>query len=330
MTVDTTSDNALRGVGLGLVCFAVFSIHDAIIKSISEIPVFQVAFFAILFSFVPFTLFLAFDSTERTMRPKLPGLIALRCLFNVIGLVTVFYAFGRLPLSEVYSLLFAAPILITLLAIPILGERIRAIRWFAIILGLVGVLIVLRPGSESFTLDHLAAVTAAACVACNSIVTRKIGSREHSLTLIMYPMLTSVTVTGIATAFVYVPMAGDVLLKLCLIGVLSVIGQTLLIQAYRSSEAQFVAPMQYSQMLWALVFGALIFNESPDRTVLMRSAVIVCSGLLFVWRELVASVKQPVLRNRNVRIAGGPQTQSVETDRKTTNPDTSLKAADEH
>jgi S-adenosylmethionine uptake transporter len=146
----------------------------------------------------------------------------------------------------------------------------------------------------------------------------------------MYPMLTSVTVTGIATAFVYVPMAGDVLLKLCLIGVLSVIGQTLLIQAYRSSEAQFVAPMQYSQMLWALVFGALIFNESPDRTVLMGSAVIVCSGLLFVWRELVASVKQPVLRNRNVRIAGGPQTQSVETDRKTTNPDTSLKAADEH
>ena len=278
MTVDTTSDNALRGVGLGLVCFAVFSIHDAIIKSISEIPVFQVAFFAILFSFVPFTLFLAFDSTERTMRPKLPGLIALRCLFNVIGLVTVFYAFGRLPLSEVYSLLFATPILITLLAIPILGERIRAIRWFAIILGLVGVLIVLRPGSESFTLDHLAAVTAAACVACNSIVTRKIGSREHSLTLIMYPMLTSVTVTGIATAFVYVPMAGDVLLKLCLIGVLSVIGQTLLIQAYRSSEAQFVAPMQYSQMLWALVFGALIFNESPDRTVLLGSAVIVCSG----------------------------------------------------
>lgn len=325
MTVDTTTNNALKGVGLGLLGFAVFSLHDAVIKSIIGIPVFQVAFFAILFSFVPFTLFLAFDSTERTMRPRLPGLIALRCLFNVVGLLSVFYAFGKLPLSEVYSLLFAAPILITLLAIPILGERIRAIRWFAIILGLVGVLVVLRPGSDSLTLDHLAAITAAACVACNSIVTRKIGSREHSLTLIMYPMLTSVVLTGIATAFVYVPMAGEVLLKLCSIGVLGVIGQTLMIQAYRSSEAQFVAPMQYSQMLWALIYGALIFNESVDRTVLLGSAVIVCSGLLFVWRELVASVKQPVLRNRNVRIAGGPQTQSVESDRIQKNPAVSAK-----
>ena len=329
MTLDTSTNNALKGVGLGLVGFAVFSLHDAIIKSIIGVPVFQVAFFAILFSFVPFTLFLAFDSTERTMRPRLPGLIALRCLFNVVGLLSVFYAFGKLPLSEVYSLLFSAPILITLLAIPILGERIRAIRWFAIVLGLIGVLIVLRPGSDSFTLDHLAAVTAAACVACNSIVTRKIGSREHSLTLIMYPMLTSVAITGLATAFVYVPMAGEVLLKLCFIGVLSVIGQTLMIQAYRSSEAQFVAPMQYSQMLWALIYGALIFNEAPDRTVLLGSAVIVCSGLLFVWRELVASVKQPVLRNRNVRIAGGPQTQSVESDRTTRIPLSQGRAADE-
>lgn len=314
MTTDTTTNNALKGVGLGLLGFAIFSLHDAVIKSIAGIPVFQVAFFAILFSFVPFTLFLAFQSTARTLRPRLPGLIALRCLFNVVGLLSVFYAFGKLPLSEVYSLLFAAPILITLLAIPILGERIRAIRWFAIFLGLVGVLIVLRPGSDSLTLDHLAAVTAAACVACNSIVTRKIGSREYSLTLLMYPMLTSVVVTGMVTIFVYVPMTGDELLKLCAIGVLSVIGQTLMIYAYRSSEAQFVAPMQYSQMLWALIYGALIFNESVDRTVLLGSAVIVCSGLLFIWRELVASVKQPVLRNRNVRLAAGPQTQSVESE----------------
>jgi len=314
MTGDAKANNVLKGVGLGLLGFAIFSLHDAIIKSVQGIPVFQVAFFAVLFSFVPFTLFLAFDGTERSMRPKLPGLVALRCLFTVCGLLAVFYAFGKLPLSEVYSLIFAAPILITLLAIPILGERIRLIRWFAIILGLLGVLVVLRPGSGSLTLDHLAGLAAAACVACNSIVTRKIGSREHSVTLIIYPMLASVVVTGLATSFVYVPMPGDVLLKLCAVGVLSVIGQTLMIQAYRTSEAQFVAPMQYSQMLWGLLYGAFLFDESADRTVLLGSLIIVCSGLLFIWRELVASVKQPVLRTRNVRIAGGPQTQSVETD----------------
>ncbi len=307
-------NNTLRGVGFALVGFSVFSLHDALIKSIDSIPVFQVAFFAVLFSFVPFTLYLAFDGTERTLRPQLPGLVALRCLFTVCGLLCVFYAFGKLPLAQVYSLLFAAPILITLLAIPILGERIRLIRWFAIILGMIGVLVVLRPGSASLSLDHLAALGAATCVACTSVVTRKIGSREHSVTLIIYPMLTNVAVTGIATLFVYVPMPGDVILRLCGIGLLSVIGQTLMIQAYRTSEAQFVAPMQYSQMLWALLYGALVFHETVDRTVLLGSAVIVCSGLLFIWRELVASVKQPVLRTRNMRMAGGPQAQSVEAD----------------
>ena len=127
-------------------------------------------------------------------------------------------------------------------------------------------------------------------------------------------MLTNVVVTGIATIFVYVPVPGDVLLRLCGIGVLSVIGQSLMIQAYRASEAQFVAPMQYSQMLWALIYGSIIFHETVDRTVLLGSAVIVCSGLLFIWRELVASVKQPVLRTRNVRMSGGPATRPREAD----------------
>lgn len=312
---DNTGNNVLRGVGLALLGFSVFSLHDALIKSVSGIPVFQVAFFVVLFSFVPFTLFLAVDGTRRSLRPRLPGLVALRCLFSVIGMLCVFHAFGNLPLAEVYSLLFAAPILITLLAIPILGERIHLIRWFAILLGMAGVLIVLRPGDTSLSIHHLAGLGAAACVACTSVVTRLIGSREHSVTLVIYPMLTNVTVTGIATIFVYVPIPGELLLRLCGVGLLSVIGQTLAIQAYRSTEAQFVAPMQYSQMLWALLYGALIFNETVDTTVLLGSAVIVCSGLLFIWRELVASVQKPVLSTRNLRLGAGPQARSKEADR---------------
>ncbi|MFK8080549.1 MAG: DMT family transporter [Granulosicoccus sp.] len=312
--VDSTSSNAMRGVGLSLIAFATFSLHDALIKSIEGVPVFQVVFFVVLFSFVPFTFFLAFDSTERSLRPRLPMLVALRCVFSVVGLLCVFYAFGNLPMAEVYSLLFAAPILITLLAIPILGERVRLFRWFAILFGMLGVLIVLRPGTTTLSISHLAALGAASCTACASVVTRKIGSREHSVTLILYPMLANIVVTGAVTAFIYVPLSGDVMLRLCGIGVLSVIGQSLMIQAYRASEAQFVAPMQYSQMLWALLYGALLFHETVDRTVLLGSAVIVCSGLLFIWRELVASVKQPVLRTRNLRMAGGPATRPMEAD----------------
>lgn len=314
MSSDTRSGSVVKGVGLALLAFAIFSIHDSLIKSITDIPVFQTVFFVVLFSFVPFSFVMAIDRRERSLRPRLPGLVALRCLFTVSSLLSAFYAFTVLPLAEVYSLLFAAPILITVLAIPILGERVKLIRWAAILMGLAGVLIVLRPGQSALSLGHMAALGAALSIACSAVVTRKIGSREHSVTLILYPMLTNVIVSGVLLCFVYQPMAGGTLLKLGCIGLLSVVGQSLMITAYRSCEAQFIAPMQYSQMLWALLFGMLVFNEAIDRTVILGASIIVLSGLLFIWRELVASVQQPLLHTRNLRMSGGPQAISAETD----------------
>jgi len=314
---NASSGSPLAGVGLALIGFAVFSLHDALIKSVQGIPTFQVAFFAVLFSFVPFSLYLAVARPERSFRPQVPALMALRCLFTTCGLLCGFYAFNHLPLAEVYSLLFSAPILITLLAIPLLGERVRAFRWFAILLGMAGVLIVLRPGAAPFELGHLAAIGAAFSLSINSVITRLIGGREHALTMILYPMLANVLLTGLLTAWVYVPMPGEQLARLAAIGALTVLGQTLLVIAYRKSEAQFIAPMQYSQMLWGLVYGVLVFEETVDATVLAGAGVIALSGLLFIWRELVASVGRPVLQMRNLRVTGGPQVRPVENARTT-------------
>lgn len=276
--------------------------------------VFQVAFFVVLFSFVPFSFFLAIDASERSLRPRLPGLVALRCLFSLGSLLCAFYAFRVLPLAQVYTLIFSAPIMITLLAIPVLGEKVRFIRWIAIILGMTGVLVALRPGQVPLSYGHLAALLAATFVACTSIVTRKIGAREHSVTLILYPMLVNIVFTGCCLIFVYQPMSGESLLTLAGVGLLSVIGQALMIHAYRISEAQFVAPMQYSQMIWAIVFGSLFFNESPDRFIIAGALIIIASGLLFLWRELMVSVTKPVLRTRNLRMSAGPQTAPSESD----------------
>ncbi len=304
----------LAGVGLALTGFAVFSLHDALVKSVGTVPTFQVAFFAVLFSFVPFSLYLALAKPERSFRPRLPGLVALRCLFNTTGLLCGFYAFAHLPLAQVYALLFSAPILITLLAIPLLGERVRAFRWFAIALGMTGVLVVLRPDATALSAGHLAAVGAAVSIALGSVVTRRIGGREHGVTLVLYPLLANVVVTGVGTAFVYEPLTFDAFWRLAAVGLLSVLGQSFVLEAYRRSEAQFVAPMQYSQMLWALFYGAFVFDESVDSTVLGGSAIIVLAGLLFVWRELAASTRRPVLSTRNLRVAGGPSAQPGESD----------------
>ena len=314
MRSDKPSSNIVRGVGLALGGFAVFSLHDALIKSLPDVPTFQIVFFVVLFSFVPFVAMLTLSNEPVSLRPNLPGLVALRCLFTVCSLLTAFYAFKTLPLTQVYSLLFSAPVLITLLSIPVLGERVKLIRWVAILLGLAGIIVVLRPGTMALTSGHLAALFAAFSIACTAVITRKIGAREHSITLMLYPMLVNILVSGMLLTLVYEPMSGVALLTVCAIGLLSVVGQILMINAYRTCEAQFVAPMQYSQMLWAIVFGVFLFGESIDRNVILGSLVIVISGLLFIWRELVASVTQPVLRTRNLRMSGGPQAISYESD----------------
>jgi len=314
MTKGLSTGSILRGIGFSLAGYAIFSLHDALIKSITGVPVFQIVFFVVLFSFVPFVFMLAFSGKAISLRPNHPGLVGLRSLFGVGSLLCAFYAFTTLPMTQVYSLLFSAPVLITLLSIPILGEKVKLIRWIAILLGLIGILIVLRPGVVELSLGHLAALVGAVCIACASVVTRKIGAREHTVTLLLYPMLTNVLVSGVLVSLVYVPMPGIALLKVCSIGLLSVVAQMLMIHAFRSCEAQYIAPMQYSQMLWAVLYGALVFNESIDRYVVAGSAIIVLAGLMFIWRELVTSVTQPVLRTRNLRATGGPQAAPVESD----------------
>lgn len=300
---------------IALLGFATFSGHDALIKTLDDYSVFQIGFFAVLFSFVPFTLFIAVRGQEISLKPQLPGLVALRCVSIFGSMVCAYYAFRNLPLAEVYALIFAAPLLITILAIPILGESVKAYRWFAVLIGFLGVIIVLNPQGQELTSGHVAGMLAALCSATTAVITRKIGSRENSLTLIAYPLLVNLSICGIAMIWVYKPMPGLAFAIMCSIGLLAVLGQALLIFAYRNAPAQYIAPFQYSQMLWAVVFGALFFNESPDRNVWLGSAIIILSGVMIVWREMAVSANKPILNTRNFRAVSGPSAFSSETDK---------------
>jgi S-adenosylmethionine uptake transporter len=318
-----TQDEALlKGAGIALIAFAFFSTHDALVKSLVGVHPFQIAFFVFLFSFLPFSVILAVDPVERSLRPKRPLLVGLRCLFTAGSIISAFYAFSVLPMAQVYAMLFATPVLITLLSIPLLGERVRVVRWIAILFGLVGVMIVLNPTTTSLSIGHVAALFAAVLGACNSINTRKIGDSEHSVTLILYPMIGNVLVSAGLVYFVYQPMPGSALVICAAVGLLSVAGHLLLIRAFRTTEAQFVGPMQYSQIIWASIYGVLFFNEPVKSSTVLGSLVIIFSGVLFIWRELTASVNRPVLRTRNVRMSGGPPLPPVETDDQ---PGTALK-----
>lgn len=291
----------LKGVSNALAAFAIFSAHDVVVKILGgQYSPFQIIFFSTLLSFPLITLMLMRDPTPGHLRPVHPWWVALRTIAGVVTGTSAFYAFSVLPLAQTYAVIFATPLLITVMSIPILGEQVRIRRWIAVIVGLIGVIIVLRPGSANLGLGHLAALTAAFGISLASIIVRKIGREERAVVLLLYPMVANFTVMAFALPFVYQPMPiGD----LGLVGVISVFGFVaglLLIVAYKNAEATIVAPMQYSQIIWAVIFGTWLFNERIELATLLGTAIIILSGLYIVFRESRASVSEntPVLRTR--------------------------------
>ena len=208
---------------------------------------------------------------------------------------------GADPLAQVYAILFAAPLLITVLAIPILGEVVRIRRWIAVIVGLTGVMIVLQPGATPLELGHLAALTAAIGGSFASIIVRKIGRDERTAVMMLYPMIANFLVMGALLPFVYKPVPIEEFGMMASIAVLGFTGALCLIAAYKSGEAVIVAPMQYSQIIWASVFGALFFDEQIGQTTAIGAGVIIASGLYIVLRESRGggSENRPVLRTRS-------------------------------
>ncbi|UMA64422.1 DMT family transporter [Roseivivax marinus] len=286
---------------IALVGFAAFATHDVLVKTLgAQFSSVQIVFFNVLFAFPLVTLTLIRDPAAGTLRPAHPWWVALRTGAAVVTALCAFYAFSTIQLAQVYAILFASPLLITLLAIPILGEPVRLRRWAAVIVGLTGVMIVLQPGSTTLTLGHGAALIAAIGSAFASVISRRIGRDERSVVLVLYPMLANFAIMGALLPQVHVAMPLESLALNALLSALGFAGAMLMVLAYKTGEAVVVAPMQYSQILWATVFGALFFDEFPDTPTLVGAGIVIASGLYIVLRESgsTASRLRPVLRSR--------------------------------
>jgi drug/metabolite transporter (DMT)-like permease len=294
------SSNA-KGAVLALIAFGLYSTHDVFIKTLGAIysPI-QIVFFSVLLSFPLATLMLMRDAKPGTLVPVHPWWMAVRTVGAVVTGVSAFYAFSSLPLTQTYAILFATPLLITVLSIPILGETVRLRRWMAVIVGLFGVMVVLRPGATDLTLGHAAAIVAAFGSAFASIVVRKIGAEERIVVMLLYPMVANFVVMGAALAFVYKPMPIEHLGMLAIISIMAWTAGRIIISAYQTGEAAIVAPMQYSQILWATVFGLLFFGETTDLYTAVGASIIIGSGIYIVLRESRGGTSKntPVLRTR--------------------------------
>lgn len=293
----------LRGALLALLGFAIFATHDVFLKLLgATYAPFQILFFAVLFAFPMTLIILLFDRTEANLLPRHPWWTALRTAATLAGGVCGVYAFSVLPLSQVYAILFSLPLIITVLAIPILGEQVRLRRALAVLIGLGGVIVVLQPNSTDLNLGHAAALLAAFCSALASIIIRKIGQDERSIVLLIIPQMAMFLVMAVALGFVYQPMPLPDLGAVAAVAVLSVIAMRLMIAAYNVGNAVVVAPMQYSQIVWASIFGYVLFDEALTLATFLGSIIIILSGVYILIRESGgAGDTQPVLNSSDQR-----------------------------
>jgi len=273
-------NHPLKGALLARASFCAYACSDVSIKALGHaMNSFQVMFFSALCT-LPFILGQIFWQDRRAnLRPALPGLTAVRVLISVLGGGFVTYTFTHLPLAQCYAIFFTMPLMITLLAWPMLGEPVDLLRGTIIVAGFGGVLIALQPGSTDFQLAHLTAILGAVTGALNSLIFRKIGHREKSGVILLYPVLAQVVGAGMIMPFVWQPLTLSDWQVGLQMGALGLTGGVFIIAAYRTAPAIVVAPMQYSQIVWASLLAFVLWGERPSMAASLGIGVIVAAGL---------------------------------------------------
>lgn len=274
------------GVLFALSAYALYSCCDAIIKGLgSGLSVYELAFFTTLFSLIPviFTTPKG-ESWWRLFHLKHPWLLNMRGVSGMLGNLCIIYAFVTIPLAEAYSLAFLAPVFIVFISVWLLAEKVSVPRWALLAASFIGVLIVVRPGFRELHLGHLAAIMAAVCGAVTTSVLRRIAKEEQRISLIGVASLYILVVNGammvITGAFHLLDLRQ--LALLLTVGALGGTGNMLFIAATRHAPASMVAPIQYSQIFWAILFGAVFYYEYPDGIAYIGLAAIVVAGIFNV------------------------------------------------
>lgn len=312
---------AAQGALWAVAAVICFSSNDVIIKFLSGgYPLYQLVFMRSVIGLTFILMVVAPLSGGWTMlRTRRLGIHIVRGLCVVFANFCFFLGLAALPLAEAVAIFFVSPLVITVFSVIFLGETVGARRWLAVFFGLAGVLIVLRPGTEAFQIASVLPLLAAIGYAALHILTRRIGATENAVAMAFYIQTTFIVVAGVAGVFTaggqyetFDHPSLEFLLRgwsmpgwrdLALIGLLgltSSLGGITISQAYRRSEAAFVAPFEYVAMPLAVFWGLTLFGEWPDPVAWLGIILIIGSGLALIWREAVARGRAEVAEPRRL------------------------------
>ena len=294
--VSTTgpSGNVLRAIGLKITSVAVFVAMSSFIKAAGQLPAGQIVFFRSFFAIFPILLMLVWQrelaTALRTSNPL--GHIA-RGAVGVLSMSFTFIALTRLPLPEAITLNYAQPLLVVVFSALFLREVVRAYRWSAVIVGLVGVVIISWPNLSLFgtgvdaqkTIGVMAAMAGAAGSAAAMLLVRRLVHTERTHTIVLWFSLTATTASLFTIPFGWAALTGTQTIFLILAGICGGVAQILMTEAYRHAEASTVAPFEYTSMLLAIIVGFFAFGDMPTVYTIFGGLIVVGAGIFIIMRE---------------------------------------------
>ncbi len=285
-------DDPVRGLLMVVAAVLFFSFSDAAAKYLSQtLPSIEIGWMRYA-GFTTLLLPLMIRGGPAAVKTARPGLQILRGL-GLLG-SALFFIMGMryLPLAEAAATSYVSPLFVTVLSILFLGEKIGPHRWAAVLVGLLGVLIVIRPGGAAFQPAAIFPILSAMSWATGVVITRKMTGQEHPTTTLIWTALTGFAVLTVLLPFnVAMPTWTEVALG-ALIGLVSTMGQWLMVQAYRFGEASVLAPFSYIQIVWSTLLGFLIFGALPDHWTFLGAGIIIASGLYTAHRERLRKRRQ--------------------------------------
>lgn len=282
---------ATAGMALGVGAYALFSLHDASIKwlvtgiGMAPLPVWQVLFFRSVFIMASTVAAGRTAMLERAVRTPLKAKLLGRATITLIAWLCYYSAARALPLAQLLTLYFAAPIITTLLARPLLGERIPPSRWVSVLLGFAGVVVACDPRGFHLSRAALMVLLAAAFWGTAIILMRQIARRESSLLQMFYTNALFAVATGIACVATWTPVGwsqAGLLATICCCGGL---GQFCLFEGARRAPASVMATVEYSALIWAFILGYVVFGDVPAAPVFAGAGLILLAGAWLLWSE---------------------------------------------
>jgi drug/metabolite transporter (DMT)-like permease len=288
-SVDTTrQDRPLAGLAFMMLSVVLFSLLNGISKwLVADIPVTEMVFFRHVFALPP-TVWLLFRSGGlASLKTRRYGLHVIRMFGGLTGMSFGFWALALIPIADATAYSFAAPLLITALSVPILGERVGVHRWSAVAVGFVGVLIMVRPGSASIELGAIVALIGTVGSSVVALSMRQLGNTETPASIVVTYSAQAMLLSALALPFWWVTPDAWQIGGLMLVGAGGGVAQFWYTKALNLAPVAVISPLNYTGLIWAAWIGYEFWGEVPDHTTIGGALLIVMSSIYILYREAV-------------------------------------------